>query len=67
MDFILGRFAREEIGRFSDAELDVFEKLIEVSDTEFYYWVSGREKVPPEFDTEVFRRLLAFHAAPRTW
>lgn len=65
MDFILGLFAREEINRFSADELDVFEKLIEAPDTEFYDWVSGRAEVPPEYDTEIFRRLLAFHAAPR--
>ncbi len=66
MDFILGRFAREEIGRLSDDELEVFEKLIEAPDPQFYDWVCGRAEVPAEYDTEIFRRLLAFHATPRT-
>ena len=66
MDFILGLFAREQIGRFSEEELEVFERLIEAPDPQFYEWVSGRAEVPAEYDTEIFRRLLAFHAAPRT-
>jgi antitoxin CptB len=65
MDFILGRFAEAEIGGLSEAELDLLERLIEAPDTDLYEWVTGRTDVPPEHDTEILRRLRAFHAAPR--
>jgi antitoxin CptB len=66
MDFILGQFVNAEIERMSEAELDVFEHLLEAEDSDLYEWVSGRAATPPEYDSEIFRRILAFHAAPRT-
>ena len=66
MDFILGNFTNAEIERLDDAELDDFERLLEVPDTDLYEWVAGRAEAPPEHDTNVFRRLRAFHTAPRT-
>jgi antitoxin CptB len=67
MDFILGRFADAEIEGLSEADLDLFERLIEAPDTDLYEWVTGRTEAPPDHDTEMFRRLCAFHtAAPQT-
>ena len=66
MDFILGRFTDAELDRLSDADLDAFEYLLEAPDTDLYEWVTGRTEAPPQYDTDVFRRLRDFHAAPRT-
>lgn len=66
MDLILGQFTDTEIDRLSDAELDIFEHLLDAADTDLYDWVTGRAEAPPEHDTDLFRRLRAFHAAPRT-
>jgi antitoxin CptB len=65
MDFILGRFVDAEIAVFSATDLDLLERLIEAPDTDLYEWVTGRAEPPPEHDTEILRRLRAFHAAPR--
>lgn len=64
MDFIFGRFVEAEIAGFSEAELDLLERLIEAPDTDLYEWVTGRANAPPEHDTEILHRLRAFHAAP---
>jgi antitoxin CptB len=66
MDFILGQFVNAELERMSEADLDVFEHLLEAQDSDLYEWVSGRAKTPPEYDNDIFRRLLAFHATRRT-
>ena len=66
MDFILGQFVNAEIERMSEADLDVFEHLLEAQDSDLYEWVSGRVKTPSEYDTDIFRRLLAFQATRRT-
>ncbi len=65
MDFILGRFAVAEVENLSEDELDLLERLIEAPDTDLYEWVTERAKTPPEHDTEILRRIRAFHAAPR--
>jgi antitoxin CptB len=61
MDLIMGRFAESRLDRMSDAELDLFEALIEVPDRDLLAWITGREATPANYDTAVFRALKAFH------
>ncbi|CAD5259342.1 Antitoxin CptB [Bosea sp. 62] len=61
MDLIMGRFADAQIGNLSEAELDEFERLIEVLDRDLLSWVTGEAQVPENYDSDVFRRLKAFH------
>ncbi|HEV2509656.1 succinate dehydrogenase assembly factor 2 [Bosea sp. (in: a-proteobacteria)] len=61
MDLIMGRFADAQIGNLSEEELDEFERLIEVLDRDLLSWVTGEAQVPENYDSEVFRRLKAFH------
>jgi antitoxin CptB len=61
MDLIMGRFADEAIGGFSEAELDEFERLIEVPDRDLLGWITGEIAVPENYDSALFRRLKAFH------
>ena len=61
MDLILGRFADRHLPQLSDAELDGYERLIEVADPVLYGWISGEAAVPAEFDSPLLRRLQSFH------
>ena len=61
MDLIMGRFADAEIGTMSEPDLDTFELLIEVPDRDLFRWVTGEAETPSNYDTDVFRRLRAFH------
>ncbi len=61
MDLVLGRFADTHIAKLSDAELDEYERWLEVPDQKIYSWVNGAAAAPPEFDTALFRRLRDFH------
>lgn len=61
MDLVLGRFADAQIAQWNEAELDDYERLLEIPDQLFFAWVSGTEAVPPEHDTPMFRRLRAFN------
>ena len=49
-----------EIATFDAAELDQYERLLEAGDNDIFDWVSGQAEIPPEADTPVLRRLLAF-------
>jgi antitoxin CptB len=60
-DLIMGRFADAQIGNLSEAELDEFERLIEVLDRDLLSWITGEAQVPENYDSDVFRRLKAFH------
>jgi antitoxin CptB len=64
LDLITGRFADAVIGDLTDAEVEEFERWCDLPDLEFYGWVVGSRPVPPEYDTDLFRRLKTFdHAA----
>ncbi|MET3892056.1 antitoxin CptB [Bosea sp. OAE506] len=60
-DLIMGGFADAHIGELSEAELDEFERLIEVLDRDLLSWITGEAEVPENYDTAVFRRLKTFH------
>jgi antitoxin CptB len=61
MDLIMGRFADAAIDTMSDAELDDFERLIEVPDRDLFRWITGEDATPSNFDTAIFRRVKIFH------
>jgi len=61
MDLVMGRFADAEIGELSNAELDMFEQLIELPDPDLLAWVTGARPVPAEYDTVLFRRMRDSH------
>jgi antitoxin CptB len=59
-DILLGQFARAHIASFGSAELDQYERLLDVGDNDIFDWVSAKACVPPEADTPVLRLLMAF-------
>jgi antitoxin CptB len=61
MDLIMGPFADAWLGRLTPAELDDYERLIEVPDPDLYAWVSGKRAAPANYETTLLARLRAFH------
>ena len=57
---LLGQFARAHIESFGPEELDQYERLLEAGDVDIFDWISGQATVPPEADTPVLRKLMAF-------
>ncbi len=62
MDLVMGQFADANLPAMSDAELDEFERLLDVPDPEALSWITGEERTPAAFDTPLFARL---RTAPR--
>jgi antitoxin CptB len=60
MDLILGRFADAEIAALTDAELDQYERLLDITDTELLPWVTGERSVPADVDSPLLQKILAF-------
>jgi antitoxin CptB len=61
MDLLMGSFTDAEIATMSEADLSIFELLIEAPDRDIYAWIADKAETPSNYDTEVFRRLKAFH------
>lgn len=62
MDLLLGQFADARLAAMSDAELDLFEKLLDgVADRDLLAWFTGETPIEPAYDTPVWQALVAFH------
>jgi len=55
MDLIMGRFADDNLATMSGDELDVFERLLDVPDSQALAWLVGEEPSPTEFGALVAR------------
>jgi antitoxin CptB len=62
MDLVMGRFADANLPGMSDAELDEFERMLDVADPDILSWITGEATPPAQFDTALLARLAA---APR--
>ena len=61
MDLLMGSFADASLKQMSEDDLVVFEALCEVPDRDIFAWLTGKEEVASNYDTEIYRRLQAFH------
>jgi antitoxin CptB len=59
-DLILGPFADANLARFSDAQLDDFERLIDQPDHDLYGWIIGALPTPEAFEGEVLDLIRGF-------
>jgi antitoxin CptB len=46
------------------AELDAYERLMEMPDPELLGWVIGERSPPADVDSTMLRQLRAFHRVP---
>lgn len=63
LDLLLGRFADAHIADLSDADLDEFERLMEVPDRDLFAWLLGRVETPENYDGPVLGRVKAYAEA----
>ena len=61
MDLVLGRYVDAQVASLTDEELVTLEALMEVPDPELYLWIAGTADVPSNYDTPLFRKIVAFH------
>ena len=66
VDLVLGRFADRVMGDLTEAELDDYEKLLDVPTPDLLAWVMGELPVPPEDETPLLRRMLDEHWKTKT-
>ena len=64
LDLLLGSFADRELPSMTADQLDRYEELLEVPEPVMAAWLIKRTLPPPEYDSDVMRRLLAFRYRP---
>lgn len=62
MDLILGSFADAEIEGLSTDELDQYERLLEINDTDLLPWITGQNPVPSGLDLPILHRVLEWRS-----
>jgi antitoxin CptB len=60
LDLIFGPFADVAIETLDEAELDDYERLLDLQDSDLMDWVLGARPLPPEQDSPLLQRILAF-------
>jgi antitoxin CptB len=60
MDLLLGRFAERNLPTFSKRQVELYEALLEHSDSDLYDWMGGREEPPTVLDHDVMKLLIHF-------
>ena len=60
-DIILGNFADETLPTMSEADLDIFEVLLEVPDQDLYGWIIEREPTPEPYQSNIMYQLNSFY------
>ncbi|MBI1239485.1 MAG: succinate dehydrogenase assembly factor 2 [Alphaproteobacteria bacterium] len=60
MDLILGQFCERALADLSPAELEEFERLLDVPDQALYDWLAGKSAAPIALETGLKDRLERF-------
>jgi antitoxin CptB len=63
MDLIMGRFADAHAATLTSTDIDLFEALMEAPDGEIFHWITGSVPTQSPYDTDLLRRIRAFHAS----
>ncbi len=49
MDLILGGFADNGLSDLSDADLVIYDQMLEENDHDLYFWASGQGEIPSKY------------------
>lgn len=61
LDLLLGGFSDVHLASLSESELAAFERLMEAPDSDVLSWLTGSASPAAGYDTDLFRKLAAFH------
>ena len=61
LDILIGGFVDARLEALGADELDELEALLDLPDAELLGWLAGVTSPPPERDTPLLRKIVAFH------
>ena len=59
MDIIFSKFAEQTLADLNDEELDDYERILELSDTDLFAWSTGRQELPETLRSPLLDKLLS--------
>ncbi len=65
MDQIIGSFANDYVPTYSEAELALFEEVLQNSDPELYDWICRRIEVPANKVNPILDEILKYNYAAK--
>lgn len=65
MDLILGSFADARIGGLTDDEIDQYERLLEIDDTQLLPVLTGEQPLDTVAEIEITKKIMAFRQTLR--
>jgi antitoxin CptB len=65
VDLVLGPFADAHLGTMTDEQLDTFELLLSVPDTDLYDWLCERSPPPDRYRTKLYDQIHDFSRRAR--
>lgn len=64
-DLILGPFADSHVQNLTEAEVEAFERLLDLPDHDVYAWIIGAAPAPPMHATPLLAKIADFQRAAR--
>ena len=64
LDLVLGQFAAKYLPDMTEAELDLYEAIVNENEHDIYAWLARREAPPPEHDNHIMKMILNFRITP---
>lgn len=65
MDMLLGSFADARIATLTEAQIDQYERLLEVVDTDLLPILTGEQPIPANEHTQMLNEIAAFRQSLR--
>lgn len=59
-DLIIGEFAKENLGKMTDEEINLFSEILKLSDADIYDWYTKKKTLPKDKTNSVIIQLLNF-------
>ncbi len=64
LDLVLGQFAERHLPAMNEAEMDLYEAILNENEHDIYAWLAGREALPQEHDHHIMQMILDFKIKP---
>jgi antitoxin CptB len=58
-DLLVGGFVKDRIELLDDADLDAIEEILELPDVALADWLTGRQPIPADVDSDMLRAIRA--------